>query len=114
MNKVQKAPKGLKHAGRSLWKSVVATFTMEPHDLVILECLCQTLDRKNTAEDELRKLGKLTFENRHGEAKPYPQIQVIRDCNVLIARLRRELALSEIGGDDEAVRVPRLVYGGKR
>jgi P27 family predicted phage terminase small subunit len=107
----QKMPAHLKAAGKKLWKHVSETFELEEHDLVLLESLCQTLDRKNQAENDLRDHGSLTFKNRHDELKPHPAIQIIRDCNILIARMRRELALSEDPPDN---RPPKLHYGGRK
>jgi hypothetical protein len=78
---------------------------------VLLTALCETLDRKNQAEKDLREHGGLTFKNRYDELKPHPCVAIIRDCNVLMARLRRELALSEEEPSDR--RPPRLKYGGE-
>jgi phage terminase small subunit len=106
-----KPPKNLKKAGRELWESVAHTFELEPHDFILLNSLCETLDRKILAEKELKSAGNLTFTNRHGEDKPRPQVAIIRDANILIARLRRELNLAE--QPDES-RPPRLRYGGPK
>ena len=105
------APKNLKKAGRELWESVAKTFELESHDRIMLTALCETLDRKIRAEKELKDAGSLTFENRHGESKPRPEVQIIRDCNILMARLRRELNLAEVPDDN---RPPRLKYGGPK
>jgi hypothetical protein len=56
--------------------------------------------------------GSLTFTNRHGELKPHPAVGIIRDCNILIARLRRELCLAE--DDPGNSRPPKLRYGGQK
>jgi phage terminase small subunit len=106
-----KPPGHLKTAGKKLWMHVSETFEFEEHDYVLLTSLAETLDRKNRAEKDLREHGSLTFENRHGELKPHPAVSIIRDCNVLMARLRRELALSENESPDS--RPPKLRYGGK-
>jgi P27 family predicted phage terminase small subunit len=102
-------PSHLKPAGVKLWTHVAEAFELEEHDLTLLLALCETLDRKNQAEDDLRKYGSLTFENRHGELKPHPAINIVRDCNVLMARLRRELCLSEEPVEN---RIPKMRYGG--
>ena len=111
-NDWQKVPTHLKAAGKKLWTHVSGTFELEGHDCVLLQALCETLDRKNQAEKDLREHCSLTFENRHGELKSHPAVQIVRDCNVLMARLRRELALSEEEPPDN--RPPRLRYGGKK
>jgi P27 family predicted phage terminase small subunit len=106
-----KQPKHLKAAGRQLWLSVVNAFVLEPHDLILLDSLAAAIDRRDLAEKVLRDHGRLTVENRHGELKQHPAVAIVRDCNVLIARLRRELNLSE--GAEES-RPPQLKFGGKR
>jgi hypothetical protein len=56
------------------------------HDYVLLQSLCETLDRKNQAEKDLRDHKSLTFENRHGELKPHPAVQIIRDFSSSLLR----------------------------
>jgi P27 family predicted phage terminase small subunit len=107
-----KPPSHLKAPGKNLWSHVSETFELEGHDSVLLQSWCETLDRKNQAEKDLRKHRSLTFTNRHGELKPHPAVAIIRDCNVLMARLRRELALSEDDPPDS--RPPGLRYGGPK
>jgi P27 family predicted phage terminase small subunit len=107
-----KPPSHLKKAGKKLWESVTTSFELEEHDFVLLAAWAETLDRKNQAEKDLRKYGSITFENRHGELKPHPAIAVVRDCNVMMARLRRELCLSEEEPMDS--RPPRMKYGGPK
>jgi phage terminase small subunit len=109
-----KPPSHLKTAGKKLWRYGAETFELEEHDFVVLTAFAETVDRKTQAEKELReyvqKNSSLTFVNRHGELKPHPLIGVIRDCNISIARLRRELAFSE--DDPHKPRPPKLPYGG--
>lgn len=106
-----KVPQHLKTAGRKLWGEVVETFELEPHDLVLLESMCQALDRKNTAERVLREHKGLTVENRHGELRAHPCVGIIRDSNILLARLRRELCLSE---EPNESRPPAMKFGGPK
>jgi P27 family predicted phage terminase small subunit len=106
-----KPPKNLKKAGKKLWESIAFAFELEEHDVSLLTGLCETLDRKNQAEDELKAFGALTFENQYKEKRPHPLVNIIRDCNVLMARLRRELNLSEVQSPS---RPPKLKYGGKQ
>lgn len=110
---VKAAPKHLKKAGRELWEHISKTYELEAHHIVLLNSLCETLDKKNLAEAELRKAGALTFKNRHGENKPHAAVAISRDCNILMARLTRELNLSEEEPPDTK-RPPRLKYGGRK
>jgi P27 family predicted phage terminase small subunit len=106
-----KPPGHLKTAGKRLWREVSGAFELEEHDHVVLDALCEAVDRKNQAEKDLRNHGSLTFENRYGELKPHPAVAIARDCAVLIARLRRELCLSEVS---EGSRPPPLRFGGPK
>jgi phage terminase small subunit len=107
----RKSPKHLKKAGRNLWESVAGSYVLEDHHFVLLTTLCETLDRKIQAQDELAEAGSLTFENRYGESKAHAAVAIVRDCSVLIARLTRELNLSEEGDDN---RPPPLRYSGRK
>jgi P27 family predicted phage terminase small subunit len=109
IKKPLKPPRNLKKAGKNLWQSVADTFVLEEHDITLLTALCETLDRKNLAEQELKTAGALTFTNRYGEKRPHPAVAIVRDCNALMAKLRRELNLSEIMPES---RPPKLKYGG--
>ena len=104
----QKPTRYLKKAGRELWRSIAKGWQLNKHHLTILQSLCETVDKKNQAEMELRA-GKLTYRNRHGEFRPNPLVAIIRDCNTTIARLIRELNLSEQAADN---RPPGLKYSG--
>ena len=105
--RIPKPPDHLKEAGKKLWRHISTSYELEGHDYVILLSLCETVDRKNQAEDDFRAHGCLTFTNRHGELKPHPSIAVARDCNTLIAKLRRELCLA---AEPETNRSPELRY----
>ena len=114
IKKPLKPPKNLKKSGKKLWESVVRTFNLEEHDLVLLHTLCQCVDRKDRAEEELNKYGSLTFKvKKKGmpegmeELKPHPCVSIIRDCAVVMSRLRRELGLSEPPDESRPPRIPR-------
>jgi phage terminase small subunit len=109
IKKPLKPPRNLKKAGKKLWRSVAEAFVLEEHDICLLTALAETLDRKNLAAQELKAAGSLTFENRYGEKRPHPAVAIVRDCSALMAKLRRELNLSEIPPES---RPPKLKYGG--
>jgi phage terminase small subunit len=109
--KEPRAPKHLKAAGRRLWLSVYGAFALEEHDLILVNALASAVDRRNQAERDLREHKSLTFKNRHGELKAHPCVGIIRDCDIAIARLRRELNLSEA---EQESRPPKLKFGGRK
>jgi phage terminase small subunit len=65
IKKPLKTPKNLKKSGKKLWESVVRSFNLEEHDLVLLHALCECADRKDQAERELSEYGSLTFKRNY-------------------------------------------------
>jgi P27 family predicted phage terminase small subunit len=114
IKKASKPPQNLKKAGRQLWESIIRSFNLEQHDLVLLHALCECVDRKDQAEKELNKYGSLTFRIKKAgagrgkeELKPHPCVAIVRDCCSTMARLRRELGLSEPAEESRPPRMPR-------
>jgi P27 family predicted phage terminase small subunit len=114
IKKPLKTPKNLKKSGKKLWESIVRSFNLEEHDLVLLHALCECADRKDQAEKELSEYGSLTFKvQKKGvaegkeELKPHPAVAILRDCGVILSRLRRELGLSEPPDESRPPRMPR-------
>jgi P27 family predicted phage terminase small subunit len=107
----RKPPEHLTDDSKTLWLYISRNFALEPQDVAVLDALCETVDRKSQAERDLREHGSLTTVNSRGELKPHPAVTIARDCGVLIARLRRELNLSE---DQPESRPPALTYRGGR
>jgi phage terminase small subunit len=114
IKKAVKTPRNLHKSGKKLWDSVVRSFNLEEHDLVLLHGLCECVDRKDWAERELSEYGSLTFkvkkkgvEEGKEELKPHPAVAIIRDCCVIMSRLRRELGLSEPPDESRPPRIPR-------
>jgi P27 family predicted phage terminase small subunit len=112
--KSTKTPRKLKKGGKHLWESVVRSFDLEEHDLALLRCLCECVDRKDRAEKELVEYGSLTFKvkkkgTKEGEEelKPHPAVAIIRDCAVIMSRLRRELGLSVPVEESRPPKMPR-------
>ncbi len=101
-----KPPNTLDGPGRALWRSVVAEYDLQPHQLKILEHAAMATDRAHTAAKAVRSEGVTTLD-RFGAVKAHPAVGIERDARLAVARLLRELALDP---EDEPVgaRPPRI------
>ena len=105
-----KPPRYLKKAGRELWLSVASAFVLEQHDVTLLTALCETLDRKNQAENKLRKAKAQLSRTAMGIDTP------CGDCDhqgrkYFNGAVAKELNLSEEPRDS---RPPPLRFGGEK
>lgn len=78
---------------------------------MLLLLAAEAWDRHLQAREALKEHGT-TFENKHGDVKPRPEIMIERDSRNAFMRAVRELNLSE-ESPAEAARPPRLRYGGR-
>ena len=83
-------------------------------ELALLRALCECIDRKDQAEKELSDYGSLVFKVRkkgtkegEEELRAHPNIGVIRDCAVIMSRLRRELGLAVPVEESRLPRIPK-------
>jgi P27 family predicted phage terminase small subunit len=106
-----RAPRHLTAASRRFYEQIVDDFVMEPHHLRLLQLLCEAFDRGQEARKILDQEGLVVEHQKMGK-RPHPAISVERDCRTQVARLTRELNLSE--GPPDSLRPPSLQYGAKR
>lgn len=85
-------PRHLRPATRQWWRSVVATYVLEPHHLKLLQAAAESWDAMEVARDALRKHGRV-FIDRYKQPRARPEVAMERDAKVVFARLLRELAL---------------------
>src|SRR5215475_13075570 len=95
---VIKAPKHLSRASKQFYEQTVADFVLENHHLKLLQALCEAWDRKEQARKILDEEGLTTEHPKLGK-RPHPAISIERDCRTQIARLLRELNLSDAPED---------------
>ena len=104
-----KAPKHLTATSRQFYQKLLADYELEPHHLRLLQLLCEAWDRGQEARRILDTEG-LVIEHEKLGKRPHPAVSIERDARTAVARLLRELNLSE-GPDDN--RPPALRYGGR-
>lgn len=103
-----RAPRGLSTRSRRFWNTITAEWSLDVQYLELLRQCCQAMDRVDEARTVLEREG-LTVVDRYGQTKPHPCVNVERDARIAVARLIRELNLSESA---EEPRPPRLRYAG--
>ena len=102
------APDHLSRRARAFWRSIVADYALENHQLELLRRTCEAMDRADEAREQIASEG-MTTTDRYGQVKPHPCVNIERDARLAIARLLREMSLDV--GDPDASRPPHLGYG---
>jgi phage terminase small subunit len=89
------APRGLCSQALRVWKHVVTTYDLEPHDLENLARACVALTVSIRAEEALLREG-VTVENRFGERRPHPADEVARLNRAQYEKLLRAMNLEPL------------------
>jgi phage terminase small subunit len=101
------APRHLTRRSKVIYVTTATEYRLdrEPHALEVLRLALESLDRGDLGRVELAKAG-LTYTNRFGEPRPHPSVAIVRDANIAVARMFRELSLDagEVLGES---RLPR-------
>jgi hypothetical protein len=101
-------PKGLRSAGKALWRAVTAAFTLEAHEELLLRQACRTADLCDLLQLEVDRDGPtLTVA---GVLRAHPAAVELRQQRVVLARL---VAALRVPLPDDAV-VDRTQYRGVR
>ena len=90
----QVVPKHLSVSTKAWWKSVTASYTMEPHHFHLLQLCCEARDMAEEARKILAKEG-LTIRDRFGVPRRHPATAVLQDARLAFARLVRELGINK-------------------
>ncbi|MBD8013174.1 hypothetical protein H9633_12850 [Microbacterium sp. Re1] len=91
-----RAPKGLKQAGKALWKDVSSGYTLRPDERRVLEAACKTADLIDHLEASL--VGQpATVTGSKGQEVAHPLIAEVRMQRVAFAGLLKALRLPDEG-----------------
>lgn len=106
------APNGLKASGRRLWRSVLADFDLDGHELLLLLQACRCADRLDLLADEA-DAHPITVVNAKGDQVAHPAITESRQQSLTLARLLASLRLPSGDVDERPQRrgAARGAYG---
>ena len=90
--KFPEPPKHLSNETSLWWKQLVEDYALEPHHLRLLRLACEAWDRCQQAREAIEEHG-LTCQDRFGQVRTRPEVQIERDSRIAFARILRELAL---------------------
>lgn len=105
---VPRTPKGLKTAGRGLWKAVHEGYELGDHERLLLVEACRVADRLDRLAEE-GDGAPLTVTNFKGDPVANPLLSEARQQAIVFSRLIASLRLPD---DEEGVRPQRR--GGAR
>jgi phage terminase small subunit len=90
------APTRLRPETRAWWKETQAGYELyAPHELLLLGLAGDAIDRITAANEAIATDGAFLPGRYAGSVRPHPGLGVARDGAVTLARLLRELALSD-------------------
>ncbi|BBY52940.1 hypothetical protein MKOR_01910 [Mycolicibacillus koreensis] len=91
MSDTPAAPRGLKAAGRRLWRSTVERFVLAEHELVLLREACRTADALDALQSHVDSEGVLD-ESPQGR-RAHPALVEIRQQRALFGRILAQLGV---------------------
>lgn len=92
------APRGLKTAGRKLWKATVEMYELRQDELEVLRAVCAEADLISRMEEELDG-ADLTVKGSMGQLVPHPLVTELRQHRATMAALLRGMKLPDDAGD---------------
>jgi hypothetical protein len=107
-----KPPTDLSAESSAWWTSVIETYELAPHHVLLLTQAARALDRAEAARKALKKNGSI-YVDKHGVRRPAPEVLIERNAAVLFSRLVRELRLDNVE-DGDTDRIPRNSLNWKR
>ena len=113
--KVPSAPEDLRESGRKLWQEILASWSLDVHEVAILKQACRTVDLLDQLQASLEADGVMS-ESSQG-SRVHPAVAEIRQQSVTLARLFAALRMpvGERSEHEEDERPPgrsvRGVYG---
>lgn len=92
------APRGLKPAGKRLWKETTNSYELRQDELETLKAACGEADLIARMEDEL-ETEPLTVRGSMGQLVPHPLVSELRQHRATMAALLRGLKLPDEAGE---------------
>lgn len=111
-NTAPKPPDYLSVEIKAWWTSVVDSYALDPHHILLLTAAAEAWDRLQQAREVIALEGAY-YTDRFGNHKSHGAVAVERDSRVAFARLLRELDL-DVDPPKEGSRPPQLARYGRR
>ena len=94
---VPRPPSHLRKHGKQLWRAVCADWEIEADsdDLEVLALAASAADRAADAREELRKAGTLIWEDRLGNIRPRPEVDIEHKARAQAAALVEQVGRSQ-------------------
>lgn len=96
----EKAPTGLRAAGKRLWDAVLKDYELEEHERAMLVEACRSLDLLDQLDAAVRRDGPMVSSPQG--AKAHPAAVEARQQKIALARLLAALRLPAGSEDDQA------------
>jgi P27 family predicted phage terminase small subunit len=108
-------PGHLSKKGAELWRSIIDRYELEDEELATLTLALESWDMAQTARRTIGREGQI-IEDRFGQIKPHPAIQIHRDALASWARLTTQLGIPADTAQDRPERDTRghFAAGGRR
>lgn len=100
------APRGLKAAGRKLWKATAESFELREDELVTLKAACAEADLIERMEKAL-ETADLTVTGSMGQLVAHPLVQELRQHRSTMAGLLRGMKLPDESDSQSSVNQQR-------
>jgi hypothetical protein len=88
------APKGLDPRGRAFWRTVQASYELDPAETELLVEVCRTLDLAERLQGVLEDAG-LVAAGSVGQPRVHPAVGELRAARALLGRLLAQLELPD-------------------
>jgi hypothetical protein len=96
-HEIPRAPRGLKSAGRALWKDLHERFdfSADPHRSALVEDACRTKDVITRLQAVVDEANDLRVQGSQGQPVGMPELAELRQYRSLLAALLKALALPD-------------------
>jgi hypothetical protein len=98
-------PVGLNASGKTLWRTIIGEYELDPAEFVLLHQLCRAVDVLDRLNVDLAGMG-VTVSGSTGQPRVKPLLAEIREQVKLVDRLQMSLALPMAGEQQGRRRAP--------
>ena len=93
--RISESPQHLRPDTAAWYEAVLREFDLEEHHKRLLRMACEAWDAAQAAREAVAKHG-MVYDDRFGQPRLRPEVNVERDARISFARLLRELAIDVV------------------